>query len=354
MVGVVHATGFTPHCAIKWMAEDVLETMECEGTCHRLPLLLQRHCICHEKIPELAFVGFYEGPYWGVMEMQARVIAKKWAAADDSVDSSSQILGGNLDRNEQDMRELREAMMQSRSDVPQFWMGDYMGLMEGFAAELYITRKDLYPGSRSGPALAARYTTSADNQLEAERTLNDLRQTLDAATKTSRFVAAAAFRAMQGRWVLQRQVTSRLPGFPSGAFEGTADLHPREPTEAQYDAEYLYIEDGTLTTDNGITLRANKRYVYRYREATDQISAWFVKEDGKAVDYLFYEMVLQTPKSDAADRGWMAKGFHYCSPDNYDALCEFKFRGAALDRFGITYFVTGPRKDYTSETWYKR
>ena len=53
----------------------------------------------------------------------------------------------------------------------------------------------------------------------------------------------------------------------------------RSSSDKEFDAEYLYIETGKFTADRGISMDASRRYVYRYKESTDAISAWFVKAE---------------------------------------------------------------------------
>jgi len=104
--------------------------------------------------------------------------------------------------------------------------------------------------------------------------------------------------------------------------------------------------------DTGYSFPATRRYVYRYNESTDKITAWFADEDGESVGALFNTWDFYAP--DDAYHGWMAKGHHWCDPDTYRNTCEFRFRGAGLQTFGITYEVEGPKKDYSHESWYER
>ncbi|KAI7557468.1 hypothetical protein KC343_g12290, partial [Hortaea werneckii] len=181
-----------------------------------------------------------------------------------------------------------------------------------------------------------------------------------AAAKTP---TSAIFDSLQGSWRLKRNLNSALPGFPSGIFEGTATFSPRVPTAHTTAAELLYAEQGELKTENGFTLRANRKYIYRYNAVEDKISAWFVKEDTKSdegkeeVDYLFHDIETEKANSSAATVG---RGEHLCEKDMYWAYYEFRMpqvmeegeRG--MDVFGVRYKVKGPAKDYTSDTAYER
>ena len=178
----------------------------------------------------------------------------------------------------------------------------------------------------------------------------------------SKTVAATIFEGLKGSWRLRRSLNSSLPGFPSGTFEGVAQFRPRTPTAHSTAGELVYSEQGELKTDNGFTLRANRKYVYRYNADEDKISAWFIKEDTKAkdgeeeVDYLFHDLEIN-----AEGKGLAGRGEHLCELDMYWAYYEFRLPKVAevganerMDVFGVRYKVKGPQKDYTSDTAYER
>ncbi|KAK3615735.1 hypothetical protein LTR56_026414 [Elasticomyces elasticus] len=127
---------------------------------------------------------------------------------------------------------------------------------------------------------------------------------------------AVIFDSLAGSWRLRRSLKSELPHFPSGTFEGTATFRPRQPSANNVASELLYSEQGELRTENGFTLKANRKYVYRYDESEDKINAWFVTEDSKhldgkeAVDYLFHDI-----ENEFVGAGWVGKGEHLCELD---------------------------------------
>ncbi|TKA23133.1 hypothetical protein B0A50_07163 [Salinomyces thailandicus] len=174
---------------------------------------------------------------------------------------------------------------------------------------------------------------------------------------------AAIFKSLQGSWRLKRSLDSALPGFPSGVFEGTAIFSPRQPSAHTVAAELLYSEQGELKTQNGFTLKANRKYIYRFNEVEDKISAWFVKEDTKQedgkeeVDYLFHDIETEDA---GAEKSMVGRGEHLCDMDMYWAYYEFRMPQVVeegeggMDVFGVRYKVKGPTKDYTSDTAYER
>lgn len=342
MTGVVEATGFQSH--LEYLSAEVKQALDYDPDSHRVPFLLSRGSIFKKNVPNIAFVGFYEGPYWGVMAMQAKIIARRW-------DHENFANAALMSLDTTDALSVRRDIKRRHLDVPQFWMADYVGLLEEFARSVDIQRKDSLLGE-GGPLFPARYQDDAEDGGEAAAVVREVADILQQSEKEALYVAAAAFRGMQGTWTLRRKVSSRLPSMPNGLFEGTARFHPRNPTDDMYSAEYLYVEDGTLTMDNGLKFPATRRYAYRYQESNDRITAWFVDGDGLSVGDFFNKLEFYQPSD--VEHGWLAKGHHWCSPDTYKSSCEFRFRGASLETFGITYDVSGPKKDYSHESWYSR
>ena len=161
----------------------------------------------------------------------------------------------------------------------------------------------------------------------------------------------AVFKSLEGSWKLHRRLTSKLPGFPSGVFTGSASFTPHGAFNG---SAYLYHETGELVTETGYTLRANRKYIYRYSPEDEKISVWFVKEpsmDGEEdVDYMFHELEFEV-----ADNRWIAKGDHLCDMDMYWAFYDFRFaQSGDVDKWGLRYKVKGPQKDYLSDTAYER
>ncbi|KAF1935705.1 hypothetical protein EJ02DRAFT_360916 [Clathrospora elynae] len=348
VVAIIEATGYQND--LDYLDPTVRDEdhLDEDTTCPRIPFLLTRGSVLATGIPTIGFVGFYEGPYWGVMEMQARFLAETWAKHEPTEP-------GYLPEHEiyqHDVtKRMRQAMINKSLQVPQFWMTDYVGLMEEFARNAGVRRDDSAFGGKSGPAFPSRYHGNG-TYIEAEHVVQEVANVIKGSNEEARFVAAAVFRGMQGIWNIHRIIKSRT-NTPGGTFSGTAHFHPRAPTDPTiYAAEYLYIEEGTFTLDTGVFFQAKRRYVYRYNETVDNISAWFVKEDDESTDALFNTWAFYEP--DDKEHGWMAQGSHWCDPDTYNNTCEFRFRGASIEKFGITYEVEGPNKDYSHESWYER
>ncbi|KAF1815373.1 FAD/NAD(P)-binding domain-containing protein [Eremomyces bilateralis CBS 781.70] len=377
VVAVIHATGFRCHSALTWLDPAVLADLEYSKDSERLPLFLQDHAVYNDVVPNLGFVGFYEGPFWGVMEMQARLLADRFLALQQEKAPKP----GMLDRAEEHAKfeELRASIHKQDRNVPQFWQGDYVGIVEDYAQFMGIEREDEGFGLNGdpSPSVPARFTTktpttASDTQVTLQSLHNILDRDLGSPGSSSRFLSCALFRALQGDWLIHRTVTSALPTFPSGLLEGTATFYPRSPSSAGYAAEYFYEEKGTLLMTNGYEVQASRQYAYRLsdgvghrtdvaygelgpeaeRGSRDGITAWFVKED-RSVDYLFHRVRLDGAQKDS-QAFCNATGSHLCVKDTYETEYKFEFDGVNVKRFNIKYHVSGPSKDYTHDTWFQR
>ena len=351
--GVVYATGYTPAPSLEILPDSVKKSLEYENGNYRLPVLLPDDMVAsHPSEPQLGFIGFYEGPYWGVMEMQARLLARRWANDSDIIEHRAQ--SEESKTHEENTRSLREAMRNEKSRVPQFIFSDYLAILEQASRELNLSRNDNGWNQREGSITPARYLDSGSDKTEALRTMHAIHDLLQRAANEGMYAPRATFRALQGNWNMSRSLRSARDDFPSGRFTGRASFHLRRPTDPDFDFEYLYEEQGTLTTDHGAKMDAHRRYVYRYEENADKITVWFVKPDGKAVDYLYHELGFEKPKDNEQQPAWLAKADHLCEADFYYSQYRFEFNGVALKGFTVRHTVTGPKKDYTSETTYER
>ncbi|KKA23214.1 Pyridine nucleotide-disulfide oxidoreductase [Rasamsonia emersonii CBS 393.64] len=257
VAAIVFATGFTPFDSLSFLPEDVLSQLEYSAEDPFLPLVLDGKGSSRAEVPDLGFVGMYRGPYWGVMEMQARRLARQWSP------SPAEDPGRTAER--QQLRTLRNA--DPRLARAQFPMGDYVGLMESFARELGIARYEL-PGQdrRSGPVVPARYAAPTyDPSLQSERevttTLNSLQAVMSGTDSSihQQSTAKAIFRALQGKWKYSRTVQATQADPSPSSSSGIAVFHPRYPSDAGYEGEYLYEETNTDRSDNSV------RTVYRFR-----------------------------------------------------------------------------------------
>ncbi|KAF7960167.1 hypothetical protein EAE96_001765 [Botrytis aclada] len=80
IAAVVYATGFSASPALNFLPNEIKESLGYNASYPRLPLLLSEDCMSssRDSPSSLALMGFFDGSYWGILESQARVIARKW------------------------------------------------------------------------------------------------------------------------------------------------------------------------------------------------------------------------------------------------------------------------------------
>ncbi|QKX55887.1 uncharacterized protein TRUGW13939_02986 [Talaromyces rugulosus] len=261
VAGIVLATGFTPFNALAFLPDDVLAALEYAPDDPVFPLVLDEKATFHPAVPDLGFVGMYRGPYWGVMEMQARSLAQQW----DRQDTNATAL---------QMRNPRLSLSSSSSSASrrtQFPMGDYVGLMETFARELGIQRTSLLFGTetpppppggkneRTGPAVPVRYsvqstTNNKNNNAEIAATHSALSDLLRPAGERwphrQHALSQAVFRALHGSWRVEQKLGEEEE--EALLFSGSATFRPRAVSSLSLSSssssssagiEYLYHEE---------------------------------------------------------------------------------------------------------------
>ncbi len=198
------------------------------------------------------------------------------------------------------------------------------------------------------PARAATWTS--------QYTMDEVLKTFQ--TTSSRMSSTEnIYCSLKGSWKLSRNLDSALSTYPSGNLNGIATFAERPPSEDDYDAEYLYSESGDFTTQQGLTMKATRRYVYRYSRKRDVISVWFVKpDDGSTVDYFFHQLDFPETNSrmDSGSEVHAANGYHLCVDDNYNSGYSFRLSDSKITQWHAIFDVHGPKKDYTAKATYTR
>ena len=135
------------------------------------------------------------------------------------------------------------------------------------------------------------------------------------------------FQSLSGHWIIERIIK------PGGVMIGQAEF------KCLSDTEYHYIEQGTLTLDHGEDIEGVKRaYVYKFENDVIQIYYADGPDNGK----LFQALDFTSEKEAQAE--------HLCGEDFYKSSYSFSFP----DHFSIQHMVSGPKKDYVSETKYSK
>ncbi|KAH8426065.1 uncharacterized protein LDX57_003806 [Aspergillus melleus] len=238
VAAIVTATGFTPFSSLDFLPADVLTTLEYSATDVFFPIVLDGKGSTNAQLPDIGFVGFYRGPYWGVMEMQARNVAESWFRSESGSELSSSTEA--IERKRQERETVRE--FRNAGSTLQFPMGDYVGLMESFARDVRVSRSPLDTGEWPGPVIPARYMNEnckEDESMnrEAQTTVDSLREILFPEPGSSSLaMASATFRALHGAWRFTRTSVNE------DRVSGTMTFHPRYPSSEGYEKEYICEE----------------------------------------------------------------------------------------------------------------
>lgn len=103
--------------------------------------------------------------------------------------------------------------------------------------------------------------------------------------------------------------------------------------------EYKYIEQGTLTLDHGgVVENVTRVFLYQFKDEAIQIYYADGPDNGK----LFQTLTFKNDSEASAE--------HLCGKDLYKSHYKFEFP----ESFTITHDVKGPKKDYVSETVFRR
>ncbi|KAF5875880.1 putative flavin-containing monooxygenase protein [Botrytis fragariae] len=338
IAAVVYATGFSTSPVLNFLLEEIKESLGYNASYPRLPLLLNEDCMSssRDSPSNLALMGFFDGSYWGILESQARVIARKWGKQASGLSSPAH------DREEIDdddssnlrafMKELRIMMDKDPSSVPQNFFSDYPGLMEETARKLGLQKINLSWGEREGMVSPARYVDSQCNITEAQIVMQKLQKTLQDSRDGKAIFAKSTFRGLQGNW----KDFSAKTEFPESSPKSSSSFHPRYPTDTTSDLEYLCI---TQCEESSNPL---PRSIYRLRESANQIEVWSVdSKSGSVADKKCYVLDFNNgiveEQTDVNRVTVVAKG----SPDvdlRYRIIHSFCFAGVGITEFKIEYF----------------
>jgi cation diffusion facilitator CzcD-associated flavoprotein CzcO len=372
---VILSTGYCS--SLPFIDPGDLDTFSFQPEDTIVPLLLYRDMI-HPDVPNIAFVGMYRSPFWGVIELQARYVAALFS--DRLSLPSDDALRDGINR---------ERAIRSFQPRLQFSHPDYVGLISSLARDMNIAplidlkwptlvNEIVTPAQFARPSDISPRNSSWNNT--SAHLLDNLATTIRHSESGTRYIAPAIFRALHGRWKLKRQITSKLQNMPSAVFAGSATFTPRLsagsdiPLSSEID-EYLYEEEGTLILESTSTeLEARRSYVYRLVEehqapetgaaaarkgGPHHIDVFFTKSGG-AVDGFFHSIhlvkpdTLETIEKDAKPKMWRAIGEHSCIDDMYKSEYWFNFEGVRISSFRFAFDVHGPKKDYRAVSEFMR
>ncbi|KAF7940515.1 uncharacterized protein EAE98_000642 [Botrytis deweyae] len=340
IAAVVYATGFSTSPALNFLPDEIKESLGYNASYPRLPLLLSEDCMSssRDSPSNLALMGFFDGSYWGILESQARVIAKKWGAQGKELSSATQDHDGTDEDSSSKLRvfmeELRILMEKDPSSVPQNFFSDYPGLMEETSRKLGLQKINLSWSEREGMVSPARYIESQCTSIESEKAMQKLQKTLQDSRDGKAIFAKSTFRGLQGNWKAFHTNPESLESSPKSS--SASAFHPRYPTDTTSDLEYLCIAQCQEPSP------PIPRTIYRLRESANQIEIWSVDSTGGlAADKICYILDFNDgiveDQTDVNRVTVVAKGI----PDadlRRKIIYSFCFAGVGITEFKIEYF----------------
>ena len=321
----ITATGYRPN--LSYLSADILSALQYDELDTLCPLILHDEML-HPALPGLYFVGMYKGPYFGVMELQAKLVCEYISGARPlpAEDVCRRGLASAADVRHQPIR-------------GHFPHPDYVGMMFDLARQLKLVPSKEFRNQH-------RYVTPQYfSPCVDHSALHPVEEAVDAFQK-GKMIGKAVIQAMEGEsWDFRRVIHDRLTGSDS-VVEGTVSL-----ARIVDRWEHLhYHERGLLTLphDKGV-FDVSQSYIYTWNAQLDTLDVFFSKvEQPQQVDRPFLSLPLSRGPT-----GWIATGVHHlCGADNYVASYEFRFDGLALAAFDAVFDVRGPTKDYLSTTHY--
>lgn len=334
---IIFCTGYRSQ--LNFLEPDILNTLEYDEMDGYAPLSLCYDAF-HPKLPGLGFVGMYKGPYFGVMELQARLLAG--------------MLSGKVTPSQDDMNSAlhdSQSIRQNSERRAQFPRFDYIGMMDSLAEQVDLVPSKEF-GAKGMMASPVFYQPSKEvarqykKELETELEIGT--QETDGGT-TCANVAKIALSALVGKWNFERTITQFSSLDPPQRVTGQISFSLMQPPiseKKQQGQEWntvLYHEDGIFLLPGGKEIEVFREYEYEYKD--DGILEIYFVEFGKRA-HLFLSLKFSKKENGY----WVATNDHLCIKDLYKATFKIRFGGIGASEISMIYRVKGPSKDYESVT----
>ena len=336
---VIACTGYQSR--LDFLEQDLLKTLEYDKVDRIAPLTLCYDTF-HPKLPGLGFVGMYKGPYFGVMDLQARLLAGLFSGEVNPTDESiSEAL--------EESQRIRKSSSPRGAQFPRY---DYIGFMDSIASQLKLVPSGPY-GSKGSVVSPPFYQPSEEIASKCKAALDEeLHATPGDGCKGSANMARVALSALIGKWDFRRSITmfnapSDAPQRVTGVIDFSHILPPKKEEDSSEEVKQewnsvLYNENGIFHVA-GKELEVFRQYEYDYKD--DGILEIYFVEYGKRA-HLFLSLKF----SKKEDGYWIATSDHLCIKDLYSATFKIAFDGISAREVTMTYRVRGPNKDYESVT----
>jgi len=324
---LISCTGYRTQ--LDFLSRDILEVLEYDPDDGFAPLTLCDD-MYHPLLPNLGFVGMYNGPYFGVMELQARYLANRFS----SYSSSSQ---QHDDKNDNDAALLNiSRQIRNQSPRPQYARADYPGRMDALARRLHIIPQFAVKNTMITPAF---YTTSDhSSSTVAERVKNALAREISDC-RNGKYSARTVLSGLLGTWRFERRIVRHDEKDATSHVKGEVTFCPRK------DGSVKYREEGVFRI-NGREFEVFREYDYVLRG--ELLEVYFVEGGERA--HLFLSLKFRGRRDDETEDYVEATSDHLCIKDLYKGTFRVKFDGVAIEHVEMQYNVRGPQKDYTAVT----
>ena len=354
---IIACTGYQSR--LDFLEPSILELLEHDQSDMYAPLTLAYDAFS-PKLPGLGFVGMYKGPYFGIMELQARLLAGMF---------SGKIMPSRASISEamEESRKIRNFATTSRRSLrAHFPRYDYIGFMDSLAHQLNLVPSGDY--GRKGAVVSPHFYQESDDiasrckiALDDELHRNDNKD----GSGGSANIARVALSALIGKWDFCRTITEFNSQQPPQTVTGTIDFSHIPPPKMKEEgggddddsssivddsdkkknqewSSVLYDERGVFQIA-GKELEVFRQYEYEYKP-NGILEIYFV-EFGKRAHLFLSLKFLKKEKG-----YWVATSDHLCINDLYKANFKIAFDGLAASKVTMTYRVRGPNKDYESVT----
>ena len=334
---IIACTGYESQ--LSFLEADILKLLEYDQKDTYAPLTLCYDTF-HPQVPGLGFVGMYKGPYFGVMELQARLLAGMYSG---EVSLSDETISEAL----KECQTIRNP----RTIQVQFPRHDYIGFMDSIAQHLDLVPSNEY-GAKGTMASPPFFQPSEDIASRCKKDLeHEMYQQEGSEQEGSANMAKVALSALIGKWDFYRTITQFNHDITQTVTGTIAFSHMLPPTkDAGGEQQTAKQEWNTVLYDeNGIFHMGDKdmevfrKYEYQYKD-NGILEIYFVEYGKRA--HLFLSLKF-TEKEDGY---WVATSDHLCIKDLYSAHFKIAFDGIGAKEVTMTYRVRGPQKDYESVT----
>jgi hypothetical protein len=319
---IICCTGYRSQ--LDFLDPEILETLEYSGSDASFAPLTLAWGAVHPDLPGLGFVGMYRGVFFGVMELQARLLAEMW--------SNKLGVGDGLVRDAlDDSRTVRSH--EPRAQFPQF---DVVGCMDRLASVLGLVPPK--PFGNKGMAVTPTYYQQS--RTYSQTALEEIEGEIERG-RLGKGISRVVLSALVGRWRLERTIRHFGPEARQESVRGTVRFSVSGPN---LDA-VRYREDGVFALPNGREIEVFREYEYEANRG-DDLEIYFV--EGGQRTYLFLGLKFQPPSD--TQGYWEATSDHLCIQDLYKGTFQVYLEGISASKVVMTYRVKGPNKDYESVT----